>query len=404
MSSSDGGGPGDRSASAFQALRARLATLCSERFAPRADQLDRDAAFPSEDFVDLHAAGLLGATIPESHGGLGLGPLFGRSWDLWQLTALIAEADLSLGRCWEGHTNALAMIHGMGSDEQRRRWFAEVQAEGTIWVGWSGEPQRRKPGEQRFGTELRRAPGGWVVNGSKVFATSAGGAHRAILFVSPDGPGGVRHAEGNPNTILMLAASLQDPSVEVDPSWWDPIGMRATVSHLVRFHDTFVPDEDIIGRPGQYLSEQWQTYFVPHYAASFLGAMQAALKSTLRYVHSADRVSDPYVQQRVGRMQTHTETVQLWLEHVGRLFDQGQTAEARLAGTRARFVAETLGAELLQDGVHATGARSLIRPGNFERIFRDLTFYFRHDNLDHLLATSGRAALGEAFDPAFHKP
>ena len=39
----------------------------------------------------------------------------------------------------------------------------------------------------------------------------------------------------------MLACPLADPTVSVDGSWWDPVGMRATVSHLVEFDGTFDP-------------------------------------------------------------------------------------------------------------------------------------------------------------------
>ena len=38
------------------------------------------------------------------------------------------------------------------------------------------------------------------------------------------------------------------------------------------------------------------------------------------------------------------------------------------------------------------------------RILRDLTFYLRHDNDDHILATIGRAVLGEQHDVSFYKP
>ncbi|WP_248862784.1 hypothetical protein [Streptomyces halobius] len=54
--------------------------------------------------------------------------------------------------------------------------------------------------------------------------------------------------------------------------------------------------------------------------------------------------------------------------------------------------------------IRACGARSLVRPAPVERILRDLTVYQRHDNDDHILATIGRAALGERHDPSFHKP
>ena len=77
----------------------------------------------------------------------------------------------------------------------------------------------------------------------------------------------------------MLACDLSDPTVSFDGSWWDPIGMRSTVSYLVKFQNTFIPAENLIGRPGQYFEDGWQTCFIPHYAVSFLGAAEAAYSS-----------------------------------------------------------------------------------------------------------------------------
>ena len=45
--------------------------LAIDKFAPRAADLDRDAAFPVEDYQDLRDAGLLALCVPEEHGGLG---------------------------------------------------------------------------------------------------------------------------------------------------------------------------------------------------------------------------------------------------------------------------------------------------------------------------------------------
>src|SRR4051794_20262524 len=118
-------------------------------------------------------------------------------------------------------------------------------------AGGGAGPQPRRPGESGgFGTTTTRVEGGWEVSGSKVFPTSAPGATGAILLVDPAGPGGARHSGESGEGVLMLACRLADPAVSVDDSWWDPIGMRATVSHLVRFDDAFVPDADVIGGAG----------------------------------------------------------------------------------------------------------------------------------------------------------
>jgi alkylation response protein AidB-like acyl-CoA dehydrogenase len=389
-----------------QELINRVSVLARENFAPRAAEYDRTATFPFEDFDDLFRAGLHAPVVPVEYGGLGLGPYAGDVFTLWMMTKEIARVDLSLARCWEGHVNSLVLLDGMSTEEQKARWFAGVVQRGEKWVAWSGEPQARKPGEPvRFGTRVEKVDGGYVIEGNKAFATSAGGAQWAILLVNTAGPGGVRHAEaGSGDTVLMMACNLSDPTVEIDSSWWDPIGMRATVSHLVHFRQTFIPESDVIGYPGQYLKEGWQTCFIPHYAATFLGAAEAAYDYALEYVTSQNKIEDPYVQHHIGQMSVNVETAHLWLRHVARLWETGRYLEAQLGGSRARHVVEHLAESTVKDCIRSCGARCLIRPSVLERIYRDLSFYVRHDNDDHILAMIGKSVLGLTHDPSFYKP
>jgi len=389
-----------------QALVDRVRELAREKFAPRAADYDLAAAFPAEDFVDLFEAGLNAPVVPRDHGGLGLGPYRGDVFTLWMMTKEIAKADLSLARCWEGHVNSLVLLDGMATDEQKARWFKSVVERGDKWVAWSGEPQARAPGEtRRFGTHVEKVEGGYTVSGNKVFSTSAGGAEWAILLVNTAGPGGVRHASPESlDTQLLMACDLSDPTVEIDGSWWDPIGMRATVSYLVNFRRTFIPDENLIGYPGQYIREGWQTCFIPHYAATFLGAAEAAYEYAVEYVTTQNKTEDPYVPHHVGQMSVNVEAGHLWLRHVARLWETGKYAEAQAAGSRARHAVEHLAEETVKHCIRACGARCLNRPSALERIYRDLSFYVRHDNDDHILATIGKSALGLVHDPSFYKP
>jgi alkylation response protein AidB-like acyl-CoA dehydrogenase len=388
-----------------QELVQRVSVLAREKFAPRAADYDRTATFPAEDFEDLFSAGLHAPVIPREYGGLGLGPYRGDVFTLWMMTKEIAKADLSLARCWEGHVNSLVLLDGMGNAEQRARWFEGVVERGDKWVAWSGEPQARKPQESvRFGTTVEKVDGGYVVDGTKVFSTSAGGAQWAILLVNTAGPGGVRHANASLDTQLMMACDLSDATVEIDSSWWDPIGMRATVSYLVRFRRTFIPDADLIGYPGQYLKEGWQTCFIPHYAATFLGAAEAAYDYAFEYITSQNKMEDPYVQHHIAQMSVNVETAHLWLRHVARLWETKKYQEAQIAGSRARHVVEHLAEDSVKHCIRACGARCLNRPSVLERIYRDLSFYVRHDNDDHILAMIGKSLLGLTHDPSFYKP
>jgi alkylation response protein AidB-like acyl-CoA dehydrogenase len=378
----------------------RVAKLARGAFAARAHTYDLKASFPTEDFGDLFEAGLLAAGVPRSHGGLGLGPNVGL-YTLWMMTKELAKADMALARCWEGHVNSQMLLSAMGDERQKSRWFQGIVDRGEIWAAWSGEPQARIPGQTtRFGTVVRRASGGFLISGTKVFATSARSARWAILLVNLHGPGGARHSS-SADGLLLLACDLTDPSVQFDESWWDPIGMRGTVSYLVRFNQTFIPDENQIGQPGQYLSEGWQTRFSPHYGATFLGGAEGAYEYTLDYIRAQGKASDPYVQHRVAAMALNLESSHLWLRQIDALWQSGRGDEAKVSGNHARYLLEAWAMDTVQQAVHACGARGLIRPSPLERIYRDLSFYVLHDNSDQVLATIGREILGQPHDGSF---
>jgi alkylation response protein AidB-like acyl-CoA dehydrogenase len=381
----------------------RIAGLARENFAPRADDYDNAAAFPTKDFDDLFQAGLHAPCVPEAYGGLGLGP--GRNtYLLWMMTKELARADMSLARCWEGHVNSQVLISALANEEQKTRWFEGIVEQGHIWVAWSGEPQTKVPGQAlRFGTHLKSVNGGYELNGTKAYATSAGHARRAILLVNEEGPGGARHASGSSDRLLLLACDLNHLGVTFDGSWWNPIGMRATVSYLVRFDNVFISAEDVIGRPGQYLNEAWQTRFSPHYAATFLGGAEAAYEYAIESTRKQQREDDPFVVCRIAQMSLNVETANLWLRHVAGLWDANRSEEAKVAGIRVRWLVERLAVETVDHCVRACGARSLVKPSPVERIYRDLSIYVRHDNSDQILATIGRQVLGRDYDGSFFR-
>jgi alkylation response protein AidB-like acyl-CoA dehydrogenase len=383
---------------------ARIARLAQEKFAPRAEGYDRAAVFPAEDFEDLFLARMHAPCVPKEYGGLGLGP-GSDTFVLWMMTKELARADMSLARCWEGHVNSQVLISALGNEEQKERWFEGIVERGDLWVAWSGEPQSSVPGQKsRFGTHLRKVDGGYVLSGTKAYATSAGHARKAILLVNAAGSGGARHATSSPDQLLLLACELGDSGVTFDDAWWNPIGMRATVSYLVRFNEVFIAAENLIGRPGQYLNEAWQTRFSPHYATTFLGGAEAAYEYALESIAKQQREDDPYVAHRIARMSLNVETANLWLKHVAELWDTDRIEEAKRAGIRARYVVENLATEILDHCVRACGARSLVKPSPVERIYRDLSIYVRHDNIDHILATIGNQVLGKDHDGSFFMP
>ncbi len=382
----------------------KLNTLSREVFLQRAAAYDSNAAFPEENFDDLFSIGAMAAPVDPELGGLGWAPAYANVFLLWQMTRAIAKADLSFARCWEGHNNALMLIDRLANSAQKKRWLGEVVEKGARWAAWSGEPQSKLP-QQKYsiGTRIEKRADGYVINGNKVFATSAPGANWAILLVSLAGPGGAREVVDGENNLLMLACDLSDASISFEGNWWDPIGMRSTVSYKVNFNNTFIHQDNCIGKIGEYLTQGMQSCFTPHYAVSFLGALEAAYDCALETVRSQGRQNDPYVQHHIAKVALNIETLDLWLAHVAYKLDHQDHADARDAANKFRFLAEQLAEDGVKRCIKICGARCLNKPSQLERIYRDLTIYVQHDNDDHILATIGRSELGLPVDKSFFK-
>jgi alkylation response protein AidB-like acyl-CoA dehydrogenase len=379
-----------------------LKQLAQDEFASRAAHSDETYSFPKENFQALLRAGLNAPTISKEFGGMGLGNNKGNVRTLWSMTTEIAKADMSTARCWEGHNNALMLLDNLASHAQKERWFSGVVNKGEIWTVWSGEPLLKTPGQKsKIGTTIVQTKEGYIINGSKVFCSSAPGATWANLLVNTEGPGAARHATGSPESVIMLGCELSDPSVTFDDSWWKPMGMRGSVSYMVHFDNTFIPFENQIGTPGEFLLNEWQTRWTPQYAATFLGAAKAAYSYTLKHIESQQRQNDPFVQHRIAKMALNIQSASMWLDHAAQCWNDNMIDKAKSAGNMVRYEVEQLTTQTLDHAVHICGARALIQPSPLERVLRDLTLYTRHDNDDQLLATIGKSLLGESHDKSF---
>src|SRR6266481_5119463 len=152
-------------------------------FAGRAAAYDREATFPTENYQDLHRAGLLGIAIPKKHGGLGAG---------YQTYALAAA---EIGRycgatalTWNMHVcstlwsgplaDDLEMDAAIRAEHEQRRMvhYRRIVTDGAIYSQPFSEGGAAAAGGVAFGTEAKPVKGGWIVNGKKIFASLSGAA------------------------------------------------------------------------------------------------------------------------------------------------------------------------------------------------------------------------------------
>ena len=266
-------------------LLAIASDLGRNRFAARAEQIDRDAVFPFENYADLREAGLLKICVPEQYGGWGAdfatyvmtAAEIGRHCGA---TALTLNMHVS-STMWTGFiADDLDMTPEQRANHEQHRamHYKRVVEEGKIYSQPFSEGGAAAAGKAPFGTLARRVEGGYIVNGKKIFASLAGAADYYGILCTLDKPGATQRDS------LYLAIDKNLPGVTVTGDW-DPLGMRGTVSRNLIFKDVFVPDMERLIPEGLYAqaATRWPHMFAT-LSPTYMGICQAAYDFTVQYL------------------------------------------------------------------------------------------------------------------------
>lgn len=352
--------------------------------AATAAEIDCDGAFPIEEFRRVAEAGLLAAPLPSTHGGLGLGTEVGGTLVALLLLEQLGRGNLSVGRLYEGHVNALQLIHTFGTPEQLAAYAADARDRRLLFGVWNTEPTD--------GVKIVPSDDGrYRLHGWKTFASGAGHVERALVTGAFPSGG-----------WQMCVVPMDQVAVTIDPAWWRPIGMRASASYRVDFDGVELAAEALVGAPGDYFREPWFSGGAIRFAAAQLGGARALFDATRDELRASGRADDPHQRARVGEAAIAIESGNLWLRGAADVVDRSAAwhergdgdAEAVVAYAHmTRLAIETICLDLIRLAERSVGARGLLRPHPIERIVRDLTLYLRQPAPDAALATVGRHAL-----------
>lgn len=321
---------------------------------------DRDGAFPLAAFEVLRARGHI-ERPPLADGEIG---------PLLRLLAAVGRGDLPVGRIFEGHVNALLLLRRHGSAVQRARVEATVAQGGLLGVWNTDHP----------GAPLQLRDG--RLDGAKNFASGVDGLSHAIVTVS------------EPAGRIMLLVPVEGRPV--DRTWWRPMGMRASGSHVVDFAGLPVTPDMILGAPDAYLEAPWFFAGAVRFLAVHVGGAHAVLDAALDHLRRTGRSGDPHQLHRLARMGAAVEGGYARLDRiavewaaVARGDGCGEALVASVNG--ARGAVEALAMAVLDDAERGVGAAGLIEPNPLERLIRDLRTYLRQPNPDGAACAFGTA-------------
>ncbi|MFS8639336.1 MAG: acyl-CoA dehydrogenase family protein, partial [Symbiobacteriaceae bacterium] len=144
------------------ALQRTVREFCEAEVKPYAREWDEKESFPRDTVAKLGELGLLGMSVPEEYGGVGLSVL-----GIATVVEEIARYDGSLALTVASH-NGLCTNHirWFGNEEQKRRWLPKL-ATGEVLGAWAlSEPGSGSDAAGMQTTAVRKGDR-WVLNGSK---------------------------------------------------------------------------------------------------------------------------------------------------------------------------------------------------------------------------------------------
>ncbi|MGW7054065.1 acyl-CoA dehydrogenase family protein [Streptomyces sp. NPDC054887] len=185
----------------------------------------------------LHADRWSVVSWPPEYGGRGA-DIFG--WLVFEEEYFAAGAP---GRVSQNGINLLApTLFDHATQEQRARVLPSMASGEVIWAQAWSEPEA---GSDLASLTSRavRTDGGWLLSGQKTWSSRAAFADRAFGIFRTD-PGAAKPHHG----LTYLMFDLRAPGVTVRPV--ARLDGRPAFAELF-LDDVFVPDEDVVGEPGQ---------------------------------------------------------------------------------------------------------------------------------------------------------
>ena len=349
------------------AIRDAIQRICDDFDDGYWAQADAQSRFPDEFVRAIAAGGWLGIAMPEAVGGSGLG---------LQEAAVMMQTVAESGAGFTGASAIHLNIFGLmplvrfGSDAQRAAFLPRIiSGEDRACFGVT-EPDSGLD-TTSLKTFAAKRPGGWRINGRKLWTTGAQGASK-ILLIARTTPRGecAKPTDG----LSLFYTDLDRSRIEVQRI--PKMGRGAVDSNAVFIDELDVPDDHLIGEVGagfRYLLHGLNPERVL-FGAEAVGLGRAALRKATGYAR--ERVvfgraigQNQGIQHPLAKAWMELEAANLMAFRAAAMFDAGLDCGA--FANAAKYLGGEAGFHACETAVLTHGGMGYAREYHVERYFRE---------------------------------
>ena len=338
--------------------------FCAEQIKPFAAEFDREARLNQDAFLKMAPLGLLGLNIPEEFGGSAVDAI----------SAAIAIEELGWA---DGGTGLSVAAHNglgcvpislFGNQEQKERWLHGLAHGDGLGALALTEPGAGSDLLGGIETTATRDGSEWVIQGSKAWITNA--SHASIVITL------CRTGETRDSRSLsLIVVPVRTTGLHIHPGE-KKMGVRASPTHALTFEGVRVPDDHILGEPGDGLRQTLQTLDGGRISIGALsvGLARAAHEETIRYARERQSFGKTLARHQAIQWMIADAAVQIeaarllvlraaWLKERGDFFNR----EAAIAKLFASEMAE----EVTRNAIQILGSYGYSSEYPVERMYRD---------------------------------
>lgn len=303
---------------------------------------------------ELAALGLLGAAVPKEYGGTGLGAL-----DTALVFEAASEGGADTGFLFAAAAHLFACVRPVlefAVPATRNRLLPDL-CSGALLAGNAMTEPEAGSDVSRLATTATRVDGGYLLDGVKSFVSNGPVADLYLAYATTDPDGGYFAS-------TAFAVDRGTPGLTASGPM-EKTGLTGCQAGEVRFSRCFVPDEKVLGAPGQgqvvfQASMRWERSCL---FAIYLGQQERILRRCVRHARDrrqfGKRLADlPPVADRLAEMRLRLESGRLLLYRACAEIDAGR--DPALWGAMAKLSVSEAAVTTALDAARIFGGRAFM--------------------------------------------
>ena len=350
-----------------QNIREAVLRLCADFGEDYWLARDREGVFPEDFFRALADAGWLGIATPESLGGAGLGIT-----EASIMMQAIAESGAGMSGASAVHMSIFGLqpVIMFGTDAQKQRAVPPI-ARGDDKTCFAVTEPNTGLNTTQLKTRAERRPGGYLVNGEKIWISTAQVANKMLLLARTTP---IEQVTRKTDGLSLFYADFDRSKIDV--RLIHKMGRHAVDSNMLFITDLWIPEEDRIGAEGEGFR------LILHglnperilIAAEAIGLGRAAIARAARYARERIVFDRPIgmnqgIQHPLARCWAQLEAANLMVMKAASLFDAG--AECGVEANSAKYLAGEFGFEACHTAMLSMGGMGYAQEYHVERYVRE---------------------------------